>query len=54
MAVYLVGDMRLPESIVDSINAKIQALQKTQQREEELAKLKQQQDEIQAQINALQ
>ena len=39
-SIYLVGDMRLPESIVESINAKIQALQKTQQRENEVAQSK--------------
>jgi regulator of protease activity HflC (stomatin/prohibitin superfamily) len=36
-SLYLVGDMRLPDSVVESINAKIQALQRTQQRENEVA-----------------
>ena len=35
-SLYLVGEMRLPSSVVDSINNKIQALQKTQQRESQL------------------
>lgn len=36
-SLYLVGNMRLPQTVVESINAKIQALQKTQQRENEVA-----------------
>ena len=36
-SLYLVGEMRLPGSVVESINNKIQALQKTQQRENEVA-----------------
>ena len=39
-SLYLVGNMRLPQTVVESINAKIQALQKTQQRENEVAQSK--------------
>ena len=38
--VYLVGELRLPKSIVDSINAKIGATQKTIQRQNEVAQSK--------------
>ena len=34
--IYLVGDMRLPQAVVDSLNAKIAATQKAQMRENEL------------------
>ena len=37
---YLVGNMRLPETVVESINRKIQATQMTQQRENEVAQSK--------------
>jgi regulator of protease activity HflC (stomatin/prohibitin superfamily) len=36
-SVYLVGNMRLPEKVVDSINAKIQATQLAEQKKNEVA-----------------
>lgn len=36
-SLYLVGDMRLPDSVVEAINLKIQAGQRTAQREQEVA-----------------
>lgn len=38
--IYLIGDLRLPESITKSINDKIAATQMTQQRENEIAQSK--------------
>jgi regulator of protease activity HflC (stomatin/prohibitin superfamily) len=35
--IYWIGDLRLPPTVVESINAKIQATQKAQQRETEVA-----------------
>ena len=35
--IYLIGELRLPPSIISSINAKIEATQKTAQRENEVA-----------------
>lgn len=35
--IYLVGDLRLPTSVTAALNAKIDAIQKTQQRENEVA-----------------
>lgn len=34
--IYLIGDMRLPRTVVDALNAKIKATQKAQQRENEV------------------
>lgn len=44
--IYLVGDLRLPESITKSINAKIEATQKTQQRENEIQQSKAEADKL--------
>lgn len=38
--IYLVGDLRLPSSVVQAINAKIEATQKAQQRQNEVAQAK--------------
>jgi regulator of protease activity HflC (stomatin/prohibitin superfamily) len=38
--IYLVGEFRLPEVVVDALNAKISATQKAQQRENEVAQAK--------------
>lgn len=38
--IYLIGDLRLPESVVQSIEAKISATQKAQQRQNEVAEAK--------------
>jgi regulator of protease activity HflC (stomatin/prohibitin superfamily) len=34
--IYLVGDLRLPDTVIQAINAKISATQKAQQRENEI------------------
>lgn len=38
--IYWIGDLRLPESVVQALNAKIAATQKAQQRENEVAQAK--------------
>jgi regulator of protease activity HflC (stomatin/prohibitin superfamily) len=52
-SLYLVGNMRLPQTVVESINAKIQALQKTQQRENEVAQSKAEADKAIAEARGI-
>jgi regulator of protease activity HflC (stomatin/prohibitin superfamily) len=47
--IYWVGDLRLPPNVITALNAKIEAIQKTQQRENEVA---QSRAEAQKQIEA--
>ena len=44
--VFLVGNMRLPETVVEAINAKIGATQKAAQRENEVAQAKAEADKV--------
>lgn len=44
--VFLVGNMRLPETVVEAINAKISATQKSAQRENEVAQSKAEADKM--------
>ena len=44
--IYLIGELRLPPSIISSINAKIEATQKTAQRENEVAQSKAEADKL--------
>lgn len=43
---YWAGDFRLPQTVVEAINAKIQATQKAQQRENEVAQAKAEADKL--------
>jgi len=44
--IYLIGELRLPQSVISSINAKIEATQKTAQRENEVAQSKAEADKL--------
>ena len=44
--IYWVGELRLPPVVVDSVNAKIQATQKAQQRQNEIAQAKAEADKL--------
>lgn len=49
--IYLVGSIRLPKTVISSINAKIQATQKAQQRQNEVAEAKAEADKTIAKSN---
>ena len=44
--IYLIGELRLPPSVISSINAKIESTQKTAQRENEVAQSKAEADKL--------
>ena len=46
--IYLVGELRLPQTIIDSINMKIKAAQTTMQREQEVAQSRAEADKLEA------
>lgn len=46
--IYWIGDLRLPQNVTNAINAKIQATQMAQQRENEVAQAKAEADKVRA------
>lgn len=49
--IYWIGDLRLPQNVVNAINAKIQATQMAQQRENEVAQAKAEADKARAEAS---